>query len=165
MAASTSNSTESGTETLRIVLPFKDQKCADVVKRQLNSLSTKIGIDLQPVFKSHKIQDDLRVKEKKPALVNQQNVVYEFKCSLCDASYIGFTCRHLYQRIDEHRNSAVGKHLKSAHAIQDVTPDHFTVLKRCRDKLDCLIFEMLLIRDKRPTLNTQSDSLRAKVFV
>ena len=36
MAASTSNSTESDTETLRLVLPFKDQKCADVVKRQLS---------------------------------------------------------------------------------------------------------------------------------
>ena len=147
-------------------MPFKDQKCADVVKTQLNSLSNKIGVDLQPVFRSRKVQDDLRVQENKPALVNQQNVVYQFKCSLCDASYIGFTCRHLHQRIDEHKYSAIGKHLKSVHAVDSVPPGEcFTVLKKCKDKLDCLINEMLLIRNKGPSLNTQSDSLRAKVFV
>ena len=31
--------------------------------------------------------------------------------------------------------------------------------------LDCLIREMLFIREKKPKLNTQSDSIRAKVFV
>ena len=37
--------------------------------------------------------------------------------------------------------------------------------KKCRGKLECLIFEMLIIRNKRPTLNTQSDSIRAKLFI
>ena len=40
-----------------------------------------------------------------------------------------------------------------------------TVLKKCRGKLECLIFEMLIIRNKRPTLNTQADSIRAKLFI
>lgn len=31
-------------------------------------------------------------------------------------------------------------------------------------KLDCLIYEMLFIKNKKPTLNTQSDSLKAKPF-
>ena len=30
---------------------------------------------------------------------------------------------------------------------------------------DCLIYEMLFIRKKKPSLNTQSDSIRAKLFV
>ena len=40
----------------------------------------------------------------------------------------------------------------------------FKVLKKCRSKFDCLIYEMLLIKDIKPSLNTQSDSTRAKLF-
>ena len=41
----------------------------------------------------------------------------------------------------------------------------FSVLKKCQGKLDCLVHEMLLIRERKPKLNTQSDSLRAKIFI
>ena len=39
----------------------------------------------------------------------------------------------------------------------------FEVLKECRNKFDCLVYEMLFIRLK-PHLNVQSDSIRTKVF-
>ena len=107
------------------------------------------------------------MREVKPQLVSQQNVVYLFKCGLCDADYIGYTTRHLHQRIMEHRSSSIGKHLKIAHGFLDIPNliDNFTILKKCSGKLDCLIYEMLLIQARRPSLNTQSDSVRAKVFV
>ena len=38
------------------------------------------------------------------------------------------------------------------------------ILKKCQSKLDCLIFEMLFIRELEPKLNKQRDSIRAKVF-
>ena len=41
----------------------------------------------------------------------------------------------------------------------------FSILKKCRNKFDCLVNKMLFIRDLKPTLNVQSDSIRAKVFV
>jgi len=41
----------------------------------------------------------------------------------------------------------------------------FSVLKKCQGKLDCLIHEMLFIRERKPKLSTQSNSIRAKVFV
>ena len=47
--------------------------------------------------------------------LNQQCVVYHFKCDLCDADYVGYTCRHLYQRIEEHKGSAIGKHIRDQH--------------------------------------------------
>ena len=40
----------------------------------------------------------------------------------------------------------------------------FKVLKKCRNKFDCLVYEMLFIRALKPNLNVQSDSIRAKVF-
>ena len=37
--------------------------------------------------------------------------------------------------------------------------------KKCRSKLEWLLFKMLLYRKKRPKLNPQSDCIRAKLFV
>ena len=51
--------------------------------------------------------------------------------------------------------NTVGSHLK-----------RFEVLKKCRNKSDCLVYEMLFIRRAlKPNLDVQSDSIRAKVFV
>ena len=106
-----------------------------------------------------------RGSEAKPPLINQQCVVYEFKCDLCDADYVGYTRRHLFQRIVEHKHSAIGKHLRDSHNQEnkDLT-EQFTILKKCRGKFECLIYEMLFIQEKKPKLNTQSDSIKAKLF-
>ena len=88
-----------------------------------------------------------------PTLVNQQNVVYEFKCDLCDANYIGYTYRHLHQRVEEHKHSVIGKHFLEKHNLKRMNLNtNFKVLKKCRGKLESLIFEMLII-------------IRAKLFI
>ena len=121
---------------------------------------------LQAIFTSKKIIDDLRETELQPTLVNQQNVVYEFKCDLCDANYIGYTCRHLHQRVEEHKHSVIGKHFLGKDNLKRMNLNtNFKVLKKCRGKLECLILEMLIIRNKSPTLNTQADSSPAKRFI
>ena len=161
--------TETDTTTpkpVRITLPFKDQKSADTVRHQLKDLGRKIGTDLQPVFTSRKIEEKLKIQEEKPALINHQCVVYIFKCDSCDADYIGYTTRHLHQRIEEHKASVIGKHLKEAHGVTSTSLEEmFSVLKKFCGKMDCLIHEMLFIRERKPKLNTQSDSIRAKVFI
>ena len=153
-------------KVLRIALPFKDQKSADDVKKQQANLSNVIGTKIQPVYTSRKIGKDLAVSEVKPPLVNKQNVVYKFECDLCDADYIGYTSRHLHQRIDEHRNSAIGRHVKEKHGEDaERVVNCFSVLRKCQGKYDCLLYEMLYIKQHKPSLNTQSDSIQAKVFV
>ena len=108
--------------TVRIVLPFKDQDSADLVRKQLKVLSRKTHRVIQPVFASNKIQHELRVQEKKPPTVNQQCVVNKFQCDLSDASYVGYTLRHFHQRVVEHNNlnnqsSSIGKHFLNKHCI------------------------------------------------
>ena len=156
-----------GQDPVRLVLPFKDQVSADIVRTQLNDLSQKIHKTIQPVFVSQKINQHLKLREAKPPLVNQQSLVYQFKCDLCDAGYVGFTRRHLHQRVDEHRHtsSSIGKHFRDKHSStpKDLTTN-FTILKKCNSKFDCLIYEMFFINELRPSLNVQCDSIRAKVF-
>ena len=93
-----------------------------------------------------------------------EGVRCQFKCDLCDTDYIGYTTRHLHQRIGEHRASAVGAHVCQGNSNPELLKQ-FSVLKKCQGKLDCLIREMLFIRERKPKLNTQSDSICAKVFV
>ncbi|XP_067039590.1 uncharacterized protein [Acropora muricata] len=154
-------------DPVRLVLPFKDQASADIVRTQLNDLSQKIHKTIQPVFVSQKINQHLKLREAKPPLVNQQSLVYKFKCDLCDAGYVGITRRHLHQRVDEHRHtsSSIGKHFRDKHSStpKDLTTN-FTILKKCNSKFDCLIYEMFFINELRPSLNVQRDSIRAKVF-
>ena len=59
----------------------------------------------------------------------------------------------------------VGQHfcLKHSLAPKDLT-NNFRILKKCKSKFDCLVFEMFFINELRPSLNVQSDSLRAKFF-
>ena len=99
-----------GNDVTRVVIPFKDQDCANIVKTQLKDLSIKLQTTIQPVFVSRKIGQDLQECETKPQLVNQQCVV---KCNLCDTgSYVGYTRGYLYARVDGHKStsSSVCKH-------------------------------------------------------
>ena len=91
-----------------------------MVKRQMRDLSSKHGIDVQLVYTSKKLDQDLKLEEIKPRIVNQHSVVCCFKCDLCDSNYVGYTTRHLFQRIAHHRLSAIGHHLRNAHGNIDL---------------------------------------------
>ena len=131
---------------MRIALPFKDHKAADTVSRQLNDLGSKINVSFQPVFLSKKLEDELKIKEKKPSIVNQHHVVYQFKCSFCDEIYIGFTMRHLHERCEEHKfnSSSIKKHFTNKHdCLPDNINQQFKVLRKCKTKHHCLIYEII----------------------
>ena len=82
------------------------------------------------------------------------NVICEcdLKCDLCDADYVGYTCRHLHQRIDEHKSSVVGEHMVEQHGEDAKNIEKsFKVLRKCRGKYECLLYEMLFIKELKPT--------------
>ena len=155
-------------DVVPVIIPFKDQDSANYVKRRINNLSAQVGVIIRPVFTSMKINSQLRVLESKPVIVNQQCLVYKFKCNLCDAGYVGYTAGHLHTRVERHRakTSSVYRHYFNEHngSIPDNLLDQFSVLHKCRTKFDCLIYEMLLIQVTEPELNVQTDSIRGKVF-
>ena len=114
------------------------------MKEQLKETAT-----VQPVFASRKIEQELNVKEAKPPIVNEQCVVYNFQCDLCDVRYVGYTRGHLHNHVKGHKqqSSATAKHYKNRHRMipRDLLK-RFQVLKKCRNKFDCLVYEMLFIR-------------------
>ena len=131
---------------VRIVLPYKDQKSANVVRKQLTDLSRKINAYTSPVHTSKKIKDEIKVRVDKPPLVSQKCVVYSFQCGLSDASYVGYTCRHLHQPIEGHKGSVIRNHLREQHDMEpgDITQS-FRILRKCQNKFDCLTFEFFFL--------------------
>ena len=120
------------------------------------------------ITRSRKLNEDLKVREVKPAIVNQQCLVYKFQCSLCDTGYVGYTRSRFHERVDGHRqkSSSICKQYFSEHNW-NVPPcflEQFYMLTKCANKFDCLINEMLFMRKLKPSLNVQTDSIRAKVF-
>ena len=112
--------------TVKIVqtaLPLKDQKAVTTAIRQLYAFGSKINISFEPVFLSKKLEDKLKITEKRPSIVHQQRVVYQFKSSFCDEKYISFTRRHLHERCHEHilDSSSIKKHFTTKH---DCLPDN-----------------------------------------
>ena len=84
--------------------------------------------------------------------MNQQCVVYHFKCDLCNADYVSYTCRHLHQRIDEHKSSVVGEHMVEQHTEDAKNIEKsFKVLRICQGKYECLLYEMLFIKELKPS--------------
>jgi len=76
---------------------------------------------------------------------------------------------HLYARVDGHKStsSSVGKYYDNDHAgaVPEDLLSCFKVLKKCMNKFNCLVNEMLYIKQLTPSLNVQTDSIRASVFV
>ena len=46
-----------------------------------------------------------------------------------------------------------------------INETQFQILRKCQGKFDCLVYEMLSIKERNPSWNTQADSILAKLFV
>ena len=143
-------------------MPVKDQESANIVKIHLKDLSVKLQTIVQPVFTSRKTAQEFPTSEPNPQLIDQQCVVYNFKCDQCDAGYVGYTRGRLFVRVDGHRSktSSVRKHYDVRHAgrIPDDLRNCFNVLKNDRTSLIVSLMRCY-------SLNNYDRVYRAKVFV
>ena len=69
-----------------ITIPFKDQRSADGTRKQLQSLSSKIGVRLQPVFTSQKIGGVLKQGNR-----NQKSSANNALCIYLNVVYVKWT--------------------------------------------------------------------------
>ena len=111
------------------------------------------------MFGGRNFNRNLQVREAKPAIVNQRCVVYQFKCNLCDAGYVGYTSGHLQERLDGYKGKASStyKHYKNEHngLVPSNLISQFDVLAKCKNKLVCRI-EMLFVPKLVPDLNVKT---------
>ena len=61
-------------QVTRIVLPFKNQPSAIIVRCQITEMLSRTGVQFFPVFTSRKLNDVLKPAEPKPALISRQKL-------------------------------------------------------------------------------------------
>ena len=133
----------------------RSQTAADTVRVQLGDSSNKIGRTIQPVFTSTKNKDFVETRAERPPLIDQESIGSLFKRGLCDASYVGYTRRYLFQRVSEHQSSAgIGNHVKKDHNLEPMN-----LKGEMQESTWLRDIWKLCIRDLRPINNTQSITL------
>ena len=142
----------------RLVLPYKSLELSRSLRSELDNISKRLDIIIKPVFTSRKVKDLISLKEttEEDDIISRSKVVYIYRCS-CEASYIGYTSRHLHQRIAEHcrDSSSIQQHCKTnGHPFNE---ENFTVISKCNSKFDCMLRESHEIYFKRPNLNARDE--------
>ena len=103
-----------------------------------------------------KFVDHALIVDNRELLLFKSENIANLQCHMCNPPYVGYTARHLHHCINEHKYSAIGRHLEQHGLLKtDLIDKQFSVLKKRRSKFDCLIFEMLFIKEFNPKLNTQ----------
>ena len=105
-----------------------------------------------------------RHKEKLPTSLCS-NLIYKYKCLLCNKQYIGSTVRQFQCRISEHLGVSVRTRLPTANTPNSaifehrevtghrINSDQFSILKSSHNKWDVRLLEALYIKKERPELN------------
>ena len=86
------------------------------------------------------------------------NVTWIMSVSLID-TYIHASANTQAQLVDRKAH-----HVKEHGVEKPTLTDNFSVLKKCRNKFKCLVYEILFMQRLKTSLNMQSHSIRAKLF-
>ena len=73
------------------------------------------------------------MKEEKPPIVNEQCVAYNSQCELCDAGYVGYTRRHLHNRVQGFIRTLKEQYPVTAHAPNFDFWTGCREIKRCEE--------------------------------
>lgn len=118
----------------------------------------KENTSIKLAFNSFKISQYFQIKDKRLKQLDSF-VIYKFTCR-CNSKYVGFTTRHLNERIDEHfgkdKKSHVLKHLtRSAECKGEACAKSFQVIDRANSEYELKIKEAMWIKWINPDLNVQ----------
>ena len=61
-------------------------------------------------------------------------------------------------------HNALGFFLFQINVDTSSLSSQFSILRKCQSKFDCLLYEMFFIKELKPSLNTQNDSIEAMLF-
>ena len=142
---------------VNIILPFASNRQSSKLRRGTQMLGSKLGLIIRPIFTTTRLRQLLHKVEVKDPLIARSRVVYMYTCA-CDKRYVGFTNRHLHERIAEHQraSSAISKHCQTSRACS-FSENGFSVLAKCTSKAECRVRESIEIYFRKPELNAKDE--------
>ena len=169
-------------DTIEKIMTKKEQQKEDDqqnvyrVKMQYRGFATEqfvkklkeSGAPVKVVLTIKKVKSSLpSLKTAVPKML-KSNLVYQIKCPRCNACYVGKTCRHLTDRVKEHKSKSgepVLKHMIACGVNRAVIPDNTTILKTVMgNAFQLSIMKALFIRDLTPEID-KKDELRDYVLI
>ena len=123
-----------------------------------------------------KLRNFTKHKEKLPPFWFS-DIVYKYKCAVCDNCYIGSTNRSLAIRISEHQGRSYRTKQNLARPLQSSIRNHsedicnkqvsleeFSIIYKGRNISEIRTAESLLIKYLKPELNMEESSVALKLF-
>ena len=166
-------------ENIYITFPFINNKISAYLNLRLKEINNVYfpQVNVKPAYiNNFKLRNFVNHKDKFPPSW-RSDVVYKYKCAICENCYLGSTSRSLAIRISEHqgRSYRTKKHL--ARPLQSTIREHsegvchkqvgkdeFEIIYRGKNTSEIRIAESLLIRKMQPPLNIEESSVPLKVF-
>jgi hypothetical protein len=159
-----SSSRTTGRGFFYLKLPF----LSDTVNHKLKRIFLSEGINIRLAQRGFSLRDALKHRREslpchlrdcplESALCMRKNIVYELKCSVCSATYIGSTIRALHVRVREHITrsvSSVFQHLRRCNTNRFET----TIIASDPDEANLRLREAMLIRQHCPSINSRAES-------
>ena len=127
------------------------------------------NVTVRTCYRGKKLSSCFQVKDKTKE-EHEHNLIYHVKCPVedCDDDYIGEAGRRVVERVKDHggrdHSSHMFKHsLEKSH--QEVKIEDFTIIGRnFKNKRKRKVAEALLIKELKPTLNVQEQSVVIKLL-
>ena len=170
---------ESSKKTIQVILPFlgsTSRKLEKAIRVLIEQNTTKLKI--QVIYHATaRISSLFKFKDSVPSYLSSR-VVYKFKCSRCNSTYVGKTKHHTKTRYAKHLgiSALTGKNVRvfdptnvTNHITSckcNATYDNFSILCRDSSYSDLILRtkESLFIHLHKPNLNGQKSSIPLQLF-
>ena len=160
------------------VLPFLGTYTKRLERRIKQTIRQSMSsIHIRFIYRSSsRLSSLFTFKDKIPQYLTS-NIVYKYKCSGCNSTYIGETTRHVKKRFSEHMGISALTGKRMATPVHTAISEHnitcrakiqwkdFTIIGRDNmSEINLRIKESLFCRRDRPQLNIQGSSIPLELF-
>ena len=166
-------------EILYIKLPYQGEQICREINKGIRTIMNKNfpQINIRTIFYNNfKMKNFFHHKDRIPANWCS-DIVYMFKCAVCDNCYLGSSNRSLAVRASEHAGisyrtkrhlvqppqSSVREHSEN-NCKKQVDISEFSVIFKGNHLNEIRIAESLLIKNLKPSLNQETSSFPLKLF-
>ena len=164
--------TDKNSKNHLLILPYKGEKGTHIINSMKRTISKILpeNIKIRATYTGKRLSTCFKTKDK-TKFEHQHDIIYHVRCSAENYpdDYIGETARRVVERVKDHGGRDTKSHMFK-HSIEkehkEVTQSDFKIIgsHSNNNRHKRKIAEALLIKEKRPSLNVQEQSIDLKLL-